>query len=190
MYPELKAQLSDSYRKSSQTPNCFWETRRGEEDKTIRSGNDYNEGLMPDEKAPTYGRTGKLLLDRWENAKFGNFSKITNAFQGDWGEAGLDLLGVLPFVNEVRHGAKAIDAAVDVGKGAKKAGKALGVIDDAVDIGKTADKVEDIYSSVKTASKSSPSKLIPTHRPTLSRREYDKLLSDIQKMVLQNPLNT
>lgn len=31
LYPELKAQLSDSYRKNSQTPNYFWEKSRDKE---------------------------------------------------------------------------------------------------------------------------------------------------------------
>ena len=42
----------------------------------------------------------------------------------------------MPFVNEVRHGAKVTDAIFDIGKGAKKASKTLGAIDDAYGAGK------------------------------------------------------
>ncbi|MBQ7120407.1 MAG: hypothetical protein IJO09_09350 [Oscillospiraceae bacterium] len=84
-------------------------------------------------------------------------SAVTNVIQGDWGEAGLDLLGVLPFVNEAKHGVKVVDAAIDVGKGTKKIGKAIDKIDDAIDLGKaaskTVDKIDDAYDFGKIASR-------------------------------------
>ncbi len=84
-------------------------------------------------------------------------SAVTNVIQGDWGEAGLDLLGALPLVNEVRHGAKVVDAAVDFGKGAKRAGKGLGLIDEAIDAGKaaskTSGKLDEIIDLGKAADK-------------------------------------
>jgi len=84
-------------------------------------------------------------------------SAVTNVIQGDWGEAGLDLLGVLPFVNEAKHGVKVVDAAIDVGKGVKKAGKAFGLIDDVVALGKatseTAGKIENVIDIVKPVDK-------------------------------------
>ncbi len=55
------------------------------------------------------------------------------------------MLGVLPFVNEVRHGAKVTDAIFDVGKGAKKVNKTLGAVDDVIDLRRAADKLDDAY---------------------------------------------
>ncbi|MBE6912835.1 MAG: hypothetical protein E7473_09955, partial [Ruminococcaceae bacterium] len=71
-----------------------------------------------------------------------------------------------------------IDDVVDIGKAAER-------IDDAHDFGKIASRIDDTYDGVN---KISPSDLIATHKPTLSKREYSLLLDDIQRNGITEPI--
>lgn len=88
--------------------------------------------------------------------------------RGDFLSAGLDLLGVVPFVGEV----------ADTAKLAKMADKA-------VDAAKTASKAAD---AVKTIKRISPSQLKQTHRLTLSKKQYSKLVESIRKNGITEPI--
>ena len=81
--------------------------------------------------------------------------------RGDFVSAGLSALGAVPIVGEVG----------DTAKLAKLADKAI-------DATKIADKVSDNAKVVKVIS---PSKLTPTHKLTLSEKQYSNLVESIRK---------
>lgn len=81
--------------------------------------------------------------------------------RGDFVSAGLDLVGVIPFVGEV----------ADTAKVAKLADKAIGTA-------KVADKVSDSGKAIKRIS---PTKLTQTHKITLSKKQYGNLVESIRK---------
>lgn len=86
----------------------------------------------------------------------------------DWLSAGLDAVGIIPFIGEV----------ADTAKLAKMADKA-------VDTAKIADKMSD---AAKSINKISPSKLQQTHKLTLSKKQYSKLLESIRKNGITEPI--
>ena len=88
--------------------------------------------------------------------------------RGDFLSAGLDALGVIPVVGEV----------ADTAKLAKMADKA-------VDVAKAADKISD---AAKSINRISPSKLTQTHKLTLSKKQYNKLVESIRKNGITEPI--
>lgn len=72
---------------------------------------------------------------------FTNFASIpVDLLRGDFLSAGLDVIGVIPFIGEAADIAKTINKADDIADIVKLANKA----DDASDVGKAIDKVDDI----------------------------------------------
>lgn len=76
-----------------------------------------------------------------------------------------DVIGLLPVVGEIG----------DTGKLIKNSGK---IIDDIVDVPRISSKLS---KQNKVISSISPTELIKTHNPTLSNKQYKKLVDDIRK---------
>ncbi len=107
--------------------------------------------------------------------------------KGDYVSAGLDALGVIPFIGEVADAAKVArkaDDIADIVNVAKKANNTKNVVDAAkktynmaetVNVG---DKVHDLANVVENIS---PYKIEPTHSLTLSKTKYTELVDDIKK---------
>ena len=88
--------------------------------------------------------------------------------RGDLFSAGFSAIGVIPVIGEVG----------DTAKLAKLADKAI-------DTTKIADKVSDTAKVVKVIS---PSKLTPTHKLTLSEKQYSNLVESIRKNGITEPI--
>ena len=81
--------------------------------------------------------------------------------RGDFLSAGLDALGVIPFVGEVADTAK---------------------------LAKMADRATDAVKAAKSINRISPSKLTQTHKLTLSKKQYSKLVESIRKNGITEPI--
>ena len=100
---------------------------------------------------------------------FTNLASIpVDLARGDFVSAGLSALGVVPVVGEIGDAAKLAKIA-----------------DKAVDAAKTADKVSDVAKSIKRIA---PSKLIQTHKLTLSKKQYNNLVESIRKNGITEPI--
>ena len=96
--------------------------------------------------------------------------------RSDYFSALLDLIGVLPIVGEVGDAAKLGDKAVDASKAIKAADKAA----DAVNTIKNVQKTKIIRAS--------PNSFIQTHKLTLSKKQYLKLLENIKNNGIKEPI--
>lgn len=93
---------------------------------------------------------------------FTNLASIpVDLARGDYFSAGLSAAGMIPFVGEISDSAKLAKMADKVVDNAKIAKKVLAKADDIKGI--------------------SPSKLTQTHKLTLSRKQYGKLVENIRK---------
>ena len=88
--------------------------------------------------------------------------------RGDFLSAGLDAVGIIPFIGEV----------ADTAKLAKMADKA-------VDVAKTINKLSDAAKGIKRIS---PTKLTQTHKLTLSKIQYKNLVESIRKNGITEPI--
>ncbi len=88
--------------------------------------------------------------------------------RGDFLSAGLDAVGIIPLVGE----------AADTARLAKMADKA-------VDAASVTNKLSDVTKGIE---KISPSKLTQTHKLTLSKKQYKKLLESIRKNGIVEPI--
>ena len=111
--------------------------------------------------------TAASLIPGWDT--FTDLASIpVDIARGDFLSAGLDAVGIIPFIGEV----------ADTAKLAKLADKA-------VDAAKVADKVSDTAKGVKRIS---PSKLKQTHKLTLSKKQYGNLVESIRKNGITEPI--
>lgn len=93
---------------------------------------------------------------------FTNLASIpVDLARGDFVSAGLSAIGTIPVIGEV----------ADTAKLAKMADKA-------VDTAKTANKLSNTTKTIKNIS---PTKLTPTHKLTLSKKQYSNLVESIRK---------
>ena len=88
--------------------------------------------------------------------------------RGDFLSAGLDAVGIIPFIGEV----------ADTAKLAKMADKA-------VDVAKTTNKLSDAAKGIKRIS---PTKLTQTHKLTVSKKQYENLVESIRKNGITEPI--
>ena len=124
-------------------------------------------------KSGNFGNTKGNSLDALSNLltaaslipgldTFTNLASIPiDLARGNFVSAGLSAVGVIPVVGEV----------ADTAKLAKMADKA-------VDTAKTANKVSDAAKTIKNIS---PTKLTPTHKLTLSKKQYSNLVESVRK---------
>lgn len=130
--------------------------------------------------AGNFGNTRSNSLDALSNLltvaslipgldTFTNLASIPiDLARGDFLSAGLSAIGAIPVVGEV----------ADTTKLTKLADKTVDAI-------KTADKVAD---ATKGAKKIAPSKLTQTHKPTLSKKQYNNLVESIRKNGIIEPI--
>lgn len=88
--------------------------------------------------------------------------------RGDFFSAGLDAVGIIPFIGEI----------ADTAKLAKMADKAI-------DTAKAADKASNAAKGIKQLA---TSKLTPTHKLTLSKKQYNVLVENIRKNGIADPI--
>lgn len=105
--------------------------------------------------------------------------------KGDYVSAGLDALGMIPFIGEVADVAKFANKADDMAD-IVKAAKNTDNLADAVKVG---DKAYDVTNvTAKFNENISPYKIEPTHSLTLSKNKYAELVDDIKKNGITEPI--
>ena len=96
--------------------------------------------------------------------------------------AGLDALGVIPVAGEIG----------DTTKTSRLGAKILNKADKAIDTGKAAiknsDEIIDAAKAARKIEKVSPYALVTTHAPTLSKKQYAELVSDISENGLKESI--
>lgn len=95
--------------------------------------------------------------------------------RGDYISAGLDAVGVIPFIGEIADGAKTVDKVSDTVK----------LIDKITDASTNAKKTHKVVKSIISES---PHKLVKTHKITMSRKEYANFLESVRKNGITEPI--
>lgn len=95
---------------------------------------------------------------------------VVDALRGDYLGSALSLLSAVPFVGEAAGMAKIA-----------KVADTIHDIDKAKDVLKVADKLSDAAKVSNKIDNISTTKLIVTHRPTLSKKQFSTLLNDIKR---------
>ncbi len=138
-------------------------------------------------KGGSFGNTKGSALDAISNIlavasfipgvdTFTNLASIpVDLLRGDFVSAGLDAIGIIPFIGEIADGAKTVDKVFDTVK----------AIDKITDVSTNAKKSHKIGKSLITES---PHKLVKTHEITMSRKKYSNFLESVRKNGITEPI--
>ena len=117
-----------------------------------------------------------VMVIKW--CIIGNVYISVDLARGDYLSAGLDAIGVIPFIGEF----------ADVAKTGKKIGNAVGLTKAAAGLDDTIDAVRAVRNAKNTGKAISPQSLVKTHRLTLSKKKYFELLKDISDNGIKEPI--